>query len=181
MQSQSYSVSRDRFGEPLLANIPSHVMHEGQGFDLKREDGSEEKSDFKKVTGEILINLEEMQEKGEAAIDEALSSASKQMLETQKKMLFETLDRTVPKHDAGGRPLSAEILLETWQTMEFTFDENGNWQHPQIVVNPVQGPRLEKELKRLENEPELKIRLEELIARKKNEWNDREANRKLVD
>jgi hypothetical protein len=174
-------MTRDRDGEPLLAKIASHVNHEGKGFILMREDGSQETTDFKKVSGEIRIDLNDVQRKGEAAIDDALASASKQLLETQKKMLFESLDRTVPKHDAGGKPFSAEILLETWEMMEFSFDENGNWQRPDIVINPIQAPRLEKELKRLHSEDDLKKRLEDLIERKKSDWNDREANRKLVD
>jgi hypothetical protein len=180
-KSQSYTVTHDRSGEPLLSKIASHVNHEGKGFILMREDGTQETIDFQKTIAEIRIDLKDMQSKGEAAIDEALNSANKQIHETQKKMLFETLNRTVPAHDAGGKPLSAELILDTWNTMDFSFDENGNWQRPELVINPIQAPRLTKELKRLETEPELILRFEELLARKKTDWHDREANRKLVD
>jgi hypothetical protein len=87
----------------------------------------------------------------------------------------------VPSHDAGGRPISAELIFETWESMDFSFDEKGNWQRPTLVINPIQAPRLTKELKRMETEPDLIERFEELLAQKKRDWDDREANRKLVD
>lgn len=181
LKSQSYSVTQDRSGEPLLSKIARQVFHEGKGFILMREDGSAEKTEFQKSSGEISIDLNKMQERGEVVIDDALNTAGKQIVEAQRKLLFETLDRVVPTHDAGGRPLSAELILETWESMDFTFDENGNWQRPEIVVNPIQVPRLTKEFKRLEIEPHLVQRFEEMLAQKKRDWHDREANRKLVD
>jgi hypothetical protein len=50
-----------------------------------------------------------------------------------------------------------------------------------MVINPIQAPRLAKELKRMETEPNLIKRFEELLVQKKRDWDDREANRKLVD
>jgi len=65
--------------------------------------------------------------------------------------------------------------------MDFSFDESGNWQRPTFVLNPIQAPRLRKELERMETEPNLIRRFEELLVQKKRDWDDREANRKLVD
>lgn len=181
LKGQSYAVTHDRSGEPLLSQISSYINHEGRGFILMREDGTQETTDYRQMTGEIRIDFGDIQRKGEIAIDEALNSANKEIHETQRKALFETLDRTVPHHDAGGRPISAELILETWESMDFSFDENGNWQRPTLVLNPIQAPRLRKELKRMETEPDLIRRFEELLAQKKRDWDDREANRKLVD
>jgi hypothetical protein len=181
LKEQSYAVTHNRSGEPLLSQIASYIHHEGKGFILLREDGTQETSDYRLMSGEIRIDLKDIQKKGEAAIDEALNPANKEINETQRKALFETLNRTVPSHDAGGRPISAELILEMWESMDFSFDENGNWQRPTIVINPIQAPRLTKELKRMETEPNLIQRFEELLAQKKRDWDDREANRKLVD
>ena len=180
-KEQGYAITHNRSGEPLLSQIANYVNHEGKGFILRREDGGEEKVDYRLMSGEIEIDLRDIQRKGEAAIDEAMRPANKEINEAQRKALFETLNRTVPSLDAGGRPISAELILEMWESMDFSFDEVGNWQRPTMVINPIQAPRVKKELARLESEPNLVLRFEALLAQKKRDWDDREANRKLVD
>ncbi len=180
-KGQSYAITHNRSGEPLLSQIASYIQHEGKGFILRREDGSQDKVDFRRMSGEIQIDLKDIQQKGEVAIDEALRPATKEINEAQRKALFETLNRTSPSLDAGGRPISAELILEMWESMDFSFDEAGNWERPIMIMNPIQAPRVKKELERLENEQVLLTRLEELLSRKKRDWDDREAHRKLVD
>jgi len=180
-KEQAYAITHSRSGEPLLSQIANYLHHEGRGFILRREDGSEEKLDYRPMSGGIEIDLKDIQQKGEVAIDEALRPANKEINEAQRKALFETLNRTVPSLDAGGRPLSAELILEMWESMDFSFDEAGTWQRPTMVINPIQAPRVRKELARLESEQSLVRRFEELLAQKKRDWDDREANRKLVD
>src|ERR1041385_3789438 len=133
------------------------------------------------MSGEIEIDLRDIQRKGEIAIDEAMRPANQEINEAQRKALFETLNRTVPSLDAGGRPISAELIIEMWESMDFSFDEAGNWQRPTMVINPIQVPRVKKELLRLESEPCLIRQFEELLAKKKRDWDDREASRELVD
>jgi hypothetical protein len=181
VKEQSYAITHNRSGEPLLAQIANYIHHEGKGFILRREDGSQEKLDYRRMSGEIQIDLKDIQQKGEVAIDEALRPANKEINEAQRKALFETLNRTVPSLDAGGRPISAELILEMWGSMDFSFDDSGNWQRPTMVINPIQAPRVKKELTRLETEPDLVRRFEELLVQKKRDWDDREANRKLVN
>jgi len=181
VKEQSYAITHNRSGEPLLSEIASYINHEGKGFILRREDGSQEKVDYIRMSGEIQIDLKDIQKNGEVAIDEALRPANREINEAQRKALFETLNRTVPSLDAGGRPISAELIMEMWESMDFSFDDSGNWQRPTMVINPIQAPRVKKELTRLETEPDLVRRFEELLAQKKRDWDDREANRKLVN
>lgn len=180
-KEQAYAITHDRSGEPLLSKIPNYITHEGKGFILRREDGSHETIDYRLMSGEIEIAFKDIQQKGERAIGEAMTPAKSEINQSQRKALFETLNRTVPSLDAGGRPISAELILEMWESMNFSFDEAGNWERPIMVMNPIQAPRVRKELERLENEQILITRFEELLSRKKRDWDDREADRKLVD
>jgi len=180
-KEQAYAITHDRSGEPLLSQIPNYITHEGKGFTVRREDGSHEKIDYRLMSGEIEIAFKDIQQKGERAIREAMTPAKSEINQNQRKALFETLNRTVPSLDAGGRPISAELILEMWESMDFSFDEAGNWKRPIIIINPIQAPRVKKELERLENEQVLLTRFEELLSRKKRDWDDREADRKLVD
>src|SRR5687767_13201090 len=110
VKEQAYTITHNRSGEPLLSQIANYIHHEGKGFILQREDGSEEKLDYRRMSGEIEIDLLDIQQKGEVAIDEAMRPANKEINEAQRKALFETLNRTVPSLDAGGRPISAELI-----------------------------------------------------------------------
>src|ERR1051326_4945001 len=180
-KEQAYAITHHRSGQPLLSQIANYITHEGKGFILRRQDGSQEKVNYVEFSGRFEVDLRDIHQKGEVAIDEALRPANEEINEAQRKALFETLNRTVPSLNAGGRPISAELIFEMWESMDFSFDEAGNWQRPTMVINPIQVPRVKKELLRLESEPCLIRRFEELLAKKNRDWDDREASRKLVD
>ena len=65
--------------------------------------------------------------------------------------------------------------------MQFDFDELGKPKMPTLVFNPVQRSNVEEQFRRLENEPQLRMRQEEIMNRKRLDWYDRESRRKLVD
>jgi hypothetical protein len=100
-------------------------------------------------------------------------------------MLFSTLHKSVEEVgntlDAKGQPLTAEMILKMWETMLINFDEQGNPQMPTLVFNPIQEERVKEQFRRLETEPELIKRKQEIMNRQKLDWYDRESNRKLVD
>lgn len=104
----------------------------------------------------------------------------------QKKQEFfriieESTKEAGTSKDAGGQPLTAELILEVWEKLIFTFDKHGVWKMPQMTGHPAQAERYRQELARIENEGELRQRFNELLERKRREWNARQANRKLVD
>jgi hypothetical protein len=82
--------------------------------------------------------------------------------------------------DGGGRPLSAELILDAWEKVQIDFDSDGGPQWPTIVVHPTQKDRLIAELSRLDFDLELRRRREALLTRKREEWRAREASRILV-
>src|SRR5262245_56923805 len=89
-----------------------------------------------------------------------------------------TADRAV---SAGGKPFTAELYLDVLETMEFSFDENGEWQMPTMVLHPSMMARAQEQIQRLDVEPALKERLSAIVTKKKEHWRDREADRQLVD
>ena len=60
------------------------------------------------------------------------------------------------------------------------FDEKGNPILPTIVLHPDMMKRIEGKLAEWESDPELQARRKNILAKKKEEWRDRESNRKLV-
>jgi hypothetical protein len=74
-----------------------------------------------------------------------------------------------------------ECFLAMVEKVEMDFDENDNPIHPSIVA----GKEVVKELMKLapevENDPEFKKKHDEIIERKRLEFHEREAARKLVE
>ena len=52
---------------------------------------------------------------------------------------------------------------------------------PQLVVSPQMGATLREKIPEWEKDLEHKKKFDELIEKKRKEWNDRESHRKLVD
>jgi hypothetical protein len=78
--------------------------------------------------------------------------------------------------DAGGQPLSHDLLLKSLEGIEFDFDENGDPIWPTLVMSPSMG----EQFRRLPPmTPEQKKALEEMIERKREKFNARKRNRQL--
>lgn len=98
---------------------------------------------------------------------------------------FETIQQAVEavgnSFDAKGQKLSPDMVLQMWERMQLSFDSNGEWQRPTIVVHPDLGERARAILRAIDEEPELRARRDKIVNRQRDEWRVREASRKLVD
>ena len=83
--------------------------------------------------------------------------------------------------DAGGKPFHPEMLLEAIERMPIEFDDKGNPKLPTITMNPAQMERIKDKLTEWESDSVLRDRYEAIMRKKREEWLDRESNRKLVD
>jgi hypothetical protein len=82
--------------------------------------------------------------------------------------------------DAGGKPVSPEMLLEMIDTVQMEFGPDGQPRHS-FVIHPDMLPAVKKIADQMENDPELKRRHAEILERQREAWAARESNRKLVD
>lgn len=175
----------NRPDDPLLSQISKVTIHEGDLRTIWREDGTFETAMYMDFSYDVNVDLLELTEEGDTLLDETLSKLHSSSQGEKKQQFFRVVEESTKEagtvKDAGGRPLTAELLLETWETLWFTFDKRGVWKKPQATLHPIQVERYRRELARLENEDDLRQRLMELVERKRRDWNARQANRKLVD
>lgn len=75
--------------------------------------------------------------------------------------------------DAGGRPLSHDLILDMFEKLQVDFDEDGNPEMPMIVLQPKAFEKLG------EPTPEQLKRRDEIIERKRREFAARRRVRKL--
>jgi hypothetical protein len=185
-QSRSAEISAARVGDPVLSKVRSYRQHEGDRFTIIREDGSSTTSEQRKLQSENMeFRLTDIQSRGEIAILETIAKAYQQIALAGRRLVSERLEEEpINRVDAAGRPFSPELYLEILETLEMSFDDYGNWNEPdfwQERPNPAMLKKVEAVRKRFEEEPELKMKLEALLDRKRKAFNDREANRKLVN
>lgn len=169
--------------EGMLSLVSHQRLYEGHGFVLHRADGTVQDSEFQRHVAEMEVPREDLINKGFDSIKAIMDSTVEQFAQSGHKMMIEGLNQAVGNRaiEAAGRPFTAELYLDGLETIEFSFDESGDWDPPTLIIHPDLIRTVQGQLERLNTEETLRQRLSALIERKKAEWRDREARRKLVD
>ncbi len=166
--------------ETNLPDFKETFQYEGKTMHIQRHDGSEETTCFSGMGVKLTINLEDLKQKGLRAIFDCFENAAKDLADQKVKLILSRLDEICEKsgqtYDAKGKPFSYDLLLDTLETIEFDFDEDGNPKLPTFLVGSVMHSKIQN----LEVTPKEEERLNEIIEKKRHEWRSRESNRKLV-
>ena len=107
------------------------------------------------------------------------------MAEAQQTMMFTRLGEAVEKVgntvDAGG-DFQPKHLFEMLEKTQMEFDpETGEPTGHMFVMHPDTAAKIVPKVKEWEKDPAIKAEYERILAKKREEWRDREARRKLVD
>jgi len=91
------------------------------------------------------------------------------------KSIFEITDATDRTINAKGQPLTADLILDLMEKVEFGFDDDGNPQYPTLFLPPA---AIEK-LKGLKPTPEQEQRWKRIIEEKRARFNASKRSRRL--
>lgn len=186
-------IARDRQGqlrdrereESLSSLIPAFRSHEGDRFTVVREDQSVHTKQYRTFEVELNLKAADLLAEGSRPIHEMLGKASehmdRQLSETFQQAMTEATAEAGTVTDAGGRPFSAELYIESVEKMEFSFDDDGTWKMPTMVMHPSRVEAFRRETRRLDTDPVLHARLTKIVDEKREAWRAREARRTLVD
>jgi hypothetical protein len=83
-------------------------------------------------------------------------------------------DATGNTIDAGGRPLSWDLILDAYEGTEIAFDDDG-----QPTTQLVMNPNTAMLLRAMEKTPEQERRYQEIMQRKKDAWDAQQRPRRL--
>jgi hypothetical protein len=110
----------------------------------------------------------------------AIDDAAEDGIRTIMPQFFRYLDRLSEAAgtgtDAKGRPPSHELLFEALEKMDIEFDEEGKAVMPTLIMHPDMAQAL---WKLPPPTPEQNSKFEQMMQRKKQEYNDRRRHRKL--
>ena len=169
----------------FMGELPSHMNHEGDRWSLSRPDGTGDESQYKEAKGIFMVEATEVPgltpEKIREKLDEVAEEMARQAFQGILAEIIKTTNSVGNTVNANGEPMSQDLYLQMLEKMDLSFDKSGKWMPPTMIISP---EMLEKNMKKKnlwENDPTFLAKQEEIVARKREEWHDRENCRKLVD
>jgi hypothetical protein len=166
-----------------LRMVPTRHYHEGRGFHVIRPDNSESKSEMEVLSVESFIKLDEIPAQTFDSVVKKFDEITQEMVRKQTELSLRRIDEDMPQSqtvDARGKKLDAELILKMFEAIQLEFNDDGSIQPLHLVGPLFTSESLAAAEKQTIESPELSKRYEELIARKREEWRAREADRKLV-
>lgn len=169
---------------PLVRRIHAYLQVEGEEIRFEDHQGNIRSSRPKEVKAAFSIPtnlppLDTIQQ-----VFQSLEGVAEDMARQSETMVFEKLDESTRETgnvlDAKGRPFEPEMLLEMLDSIWIDFDENGKPEMPTVVLHPDLFNSIKDRFKELDSDQDFLRKRAQIMARKKEEWRDRESHRKLV-
>jgi len=171
--------------DPLVGSITQVFVHEGDRLVYHTVDGEKKETTFNKIQSEFNIKNEEVISDGVKAlipaINEAAGDLQSQLGNNILAKLEEATKETGNVVDGEGKEISPDLIYQALEKMQIDFDEEGKPYMPTIFVSPEMGKKIGDKLPEWEKDEVHKKKVDELMLKKREEWDDRESNRKLVD
>ena len=169
---------------PILGKMKTFRQYEGETMRFEQMDYGKKVQQAEHQYASVKIGLDEIPTMTGDALDKKLSSLADQSGAHKMKLLFarieEDTEQTGNRINAAGRPIDASVLLDMIDMADPSFDKSGK-SKSSFLAHPNTMPALKKASEEVENDPELKRRLESINSKKLKQWIDRENRRKLVD
>ena len=167
-----------------LAGMPTYRVFEGNKSVWIREDGTKEVLEQKRAEAKIEINVKEYEEITPLEILNRIDIAAQELAIQRMKVALKKIDKAVEQTgnivDTKGRPFSIEDYFKMIGAIWIDFDEKGKPILPSFLGEEKAKKSIIEVLLQLKSDAKCKKRFDELIEKKKEDWRDRESNRKLV-
>lgn len=186
LQAHHLKVISDRAQARLgvFSEVPKHFIHEGDCMVTYRADGTVEESAMMTTSAEGSLAVAQVANLTEAERFDFLDRMAERMAEAMARELYGSLDRTLEAAGqvvhGGGKGFTAELFLQMIDKVEMEFDEAGQMKNMVIAAHPSARPELARIAAEIESDPALSQRHREIMQRKLEAYNAREAARKLV-
>lgn len=116
-----------------------------------------------------------------ARIDAIAEDAARQVSQITFRKMDQVTREAGMAVDAAGGPPTQKIWLEMFEKMEVDFDPKTGMPEVTLVMHPVMAESMQKLWIEWEKDASFMKQYGDLLARKREEWRDRESRRKLVD
>lgn len=169
-------------GEPF-GSIPKRPLEEGNALKQVYSKDMELETEMKKLEAKFDVGKDELKE-NPFIVYNKLYDAAKDFAAQQVRAMFETINDVTALTGNVVSPKGEYTINDFFAGMEkveIDFDAGGNPIFPTIVGGPDVINKIKSVLKQSEQDPKNMERMQQIVALKKQQWNDRENSRKLVD
>jgi len=168
-----------------FAESPRFIQHEGTTHRYNTVEGQERSTNYQEIMLEFGLDRAQI-------VDMEFDDLLKLVIEKGREfggqraryhyqVINEVTEETGNVVDAKGQPVTLELLFEMFEGLHVAFDERGNPRLPTIVIHPNMAPRFQELVQQADADEASKVRMAEIIERKRKEWNEEQDRRKLVD
>lgn len=157
---------------------------EGRMFEIIRADGSGEPETYSQVEEKFFFKNGELEKLTLEQLLDKYSEVGESMGRQQFGIMMNAINNAIqggPNEIIASQEDLIEQIFTSLETIHLDFDDDGQPSKLQIIAAPGMAKRLREASEEIENTPKLKKRHEELLNKKREEFRDREATRKLVD
>ena len=169
---------------PLEIHPPVHPINEGKQADFQRDDGQVKPFEMKLHQTQLSRSIEHGKgmtlDEFHATAKECGEAMGKKFFESMVGVINEAVKETGNEIKIKKGDLKQEDLLQMMETAQYNFDEAGK-PTGQLVCSPEFAQELEKREAEWKDDKDFLAKIEEVKTRKKAEFDEREARRRLVD
>lgn len=170
--------------DSVLSQMRRFTQHEGYEMRYEQHGGTSVQEGPEQIGVKVVIPIGDVPHLIGEKLEEKLKEIAEEFRTQEAKFFFQRLHESCDKAgtsiNANGAPMSADLLLQMISTVQTDFGPDGRPTNS-FVIHPDMAPALKRIAEEIENDPELKRRNAEILARQREEWATRESNRKLVD
>lgn len=168
----------------IISGVEMHIQHEGERQSISRHDGTEGSVVMRPIELSDVFERDQLLEDfNRKEIARRLLKLAEQLArgqsETAMEAMREATEATGNVVDAEDGPLTPELLLKVLDTMAHSFDDDGKWNPPSIILSPEMMKRIRENFTP-ESEAKYKSQFDAVIMRKREEHFAREAGRVLA-
>jgi hypothetical protein len=166
---------------PLFGGIRKSRQVEGDRWSLQCGDIQPEPKGFEELSTQMSMPFAELSVLSIQQVHEKLDASAKEFADVMIRSFLAKMDESAQEHgnihDAGGRQLTPEMIIEIISGMDVGFRDGAP--QFQLVVPPNMEERARKAWGDLLADPELKARLNSVIQTKYEVWCASEIDRSL--
>ena len=170
---------------PMLLQIPIRPQREGREGSFQDESGRVRLIDFQHQAAAVQIKAEDARG---MTLEQFVEAARKPGTELGTKMasdIYSTISAATEEVgnviNAGGGPFTFDLLLACIEKVQLDFLPNGQARFPELHLGPAAYADVQRQMPVWNKDPECRKRFEEVLRRKREEFLEREARRRLVD
>jgi metal-dependent amidase/aminoacylase/carboxypeptidase family protein len=170
----------------IFSAVPPAIMHEGRTHVLTREDGSSDEMEPKRVQAgaELRLDFREVEKLEAKDVWKVLDTIAEGLAKEKFQTLLTAIDEAATKV-GNVTTLGTSALEQFFEATEkrwIEFDADGNPAPVQFLAgSEATARKLRDAMKQIETDPDLRRQYETIIEKKRQQWRDREAARKLVE